>query len=261
MKRMKKLVTLLLSLVMLCAFSMPVMADEPTYSITINGAKGHTYTAYQIFSGVYYQGDGQNNTVNGKEYLSDVKWGSDIDSVALLAELRTSPKIGSNFTNKNSAEEVADVLKSYDDKSEELDEFARIVGKHLKTDAAGKRGTASGADNKATITGLSAGYYFVKDTGTIENGEIATKFLVRVVGNADVNIKAKAPTIDKKIVDNNTDTNHTSANIGDQVEFKLTATVPDMASFDTYTFTKFSQTLKGIFGGVSGKKACKYRFS
>ena len=53
---MKKLVTLLLSLVMLCALAMPAMAAEPMYSITINGAVvGHTYTAYQVFKGVYYK--------------------------------------------------------------------------------------------------------------------------------------------------------------------------------------------------------------
>lgn len=238
MKRMKKLVTLLLSLVMLCALAMPAMAAEPTYSITITGAKGHTYTAYQIFKGVYYQGDGSNNTVTGKEYLSDVQWGDDINDIALLEELKTSTKFGTDFANKNSAEEVAGVLHNYGDQSEKLDEFARIVGKHLKTDAIGKSGTASDADNKATITGLSAGYYFVKDTGTIGDGEIATKFLVRVVGNAEVNIKAEAPKIEKKIVDTDgNETNHTSANIGEPVDFKLTVKVPDMASFEDYTFT------------------------
>ena len=88
-------------------------------------------------------------------------------------------------------------------------------------------------------------YYFVKDTGDINAGEIATKFLVKVVGDATVAIKAEAPTIEKKIVDT-TDTNRTSVNIGDQVGFKLTAKVPDMASFDTYTFTISDTLSKGL---------------
>ena len=247
MKRMKKLVTLLLSLVMLCALAMPAMAAEPTYSITITGAKGHTYTAYQIFSGVYFRGNGKNNTEAGKEYLSDVRWGDDINDTALLGELKTSTKFGTDFADKDSAEEVADVLQKYGDQSEKLDEFARIVGNHLKTGVTGTISNVAGEDNTATITGLSAGYYFVKDTGTIVDGEIATKFLVRVVGNADVTIKADAPTIVKKIVDTNGDeTNHTSANIGEPVNFKLTVTMPDMASFNSYTFTISDTMSKGL---------------
>lgn len=240
MKSMKKLVTLLLSLVMLCALALPAMAAETTYSITINGAKNHEYTAYQVFSGVYYNGNRQVEGADA-EYLSDVTWGDAVDGATLLAALKTSTIIGKDFTDNMSAEDVAYVLQKYANKSKELDEFARIVGKNLKTGAAGESDTANAENGKATISGLTAGYYFVKDTGTIGADEIATKFLVKVVGNATVEIKATAPTIEKKIV-NGDDSNHTSVNIGDQVEFKLTATVPDMANFDTYTFT-ISDTL------------------
>lgn len=245
MKSMKKLVTLLLSLVMLCALAMPAMAAETTYSITINGAvAGHTYTAYQVFKGAYYKGDRQ---VAGKdaEYLSDVTWGDGVASDALLSELKTNETLGDKFEAADSAEKVAYVLQTMKDKSADLDEFARIVGKHLTTTAAGKTNVVTAGAADAKIDHLAAGYYFVKDSGTINDGEIATKFLVEVVGNANVTVKATAPTIDKKIVDNG-DTNHTSANIGDKVEFKLTAKVPDMANFDTYTFTISDTLSKGL---------------
>lgn len=245
MKRMKKLVTLLLSLVMLCAFAMPAMAAEPTYSITITGAKGHTYTAYQIFSGVYFQDNGENSTETGKEYLSDVQWGDAIDVDTFLPALRASTIIGTDFTDKTSAEDVAYVLQEYGDKSKELDEFARIVGNHLKTAAAGKKSTVVGENMKATIDDLFAGYYFVKDTGTIGDGEIATKFLVKVVGNASVTVKAQAPEFEKKVVNGSADKG-TSVNIGDKVTFQLTAKVPDMASFEKYTFTMHDTLSKGL---------------
>ena len=244
MKRMKKLVALLFSLIMLCALAMPAMAAGP-YSITITGAKGHIYTAYQVFSGAYFRGDGKNYTVANKEYLSDVDWGSDVNDATILTQLQASTIVGRDFEGKTSAEDVAYVLQGYGDKSKELDEFARIVGKNLKLGATGTVSNVAGDDKKATITGLAAGYYFVKDTGDINASEIATKFLVKVVGDATVAIKADAPTIEKKIVDNG-DTNHTSVNIGDQVAFKLTAKVPDMASFDNYTFTIRDTLSKGL---------------
>ena len=245
MKSMKKLVTLLLSLVMLCALALPAMAeDKNDYSITINGAvAGHTYTAYQVFKGVYYSGKRQVKEQDA-EYLSDVDWGKDVDGAAILAELKDNETLKDKFADADSAEKVAYVLQTMNDKSADLDEFARVVGHNLKKDTELSSVTVATDDNTKTakIENLAAGYYFVKDSGTINDGEIATKFLVEVVGNANVTVKDQAPTIDKKIVDNNKDTNHTSVNIGDQVEFKLTATVPDMANFDTYTFT-ISDTL------------------
>lgn len=246
MKSMKKLVTLLLSLVMLCALALPAMADgENDYSITITGAKDHTYTAYQVLSGVYFHGDGNNNTDANKEYLSDIKWGDAIDQTKILGNLQASAIIGSDFTGEKTAEEVAYILQRYANKSEKLDEFARIVNNSLKAGVAGKSSGVVGEDKKATISDLTAGYYFVKDTGTIGAGEIATKFLVKVVGNATVDIKADAPTIEKKIV-NGDASNRTSVNIGDKVEFELTAKVPDMANFDTYTFTISDTLSKGL---------------
>lgn len=246
MKSMKKLVTLLLSLVMLCALALPAMAEgedaDKKYSITINNAvAGHTYTAYQVFDGAYYKGDGTNNTTDGTEYLSDVKWGKDVDGDKILKELQENALLKASFEKKTSAEDVAYVLQGFKDKSQQMDEFARVVSHHLSTTKNSGKVTIQqdGTNNK--ITPLAVGYYFVKDTGKIDGNEIATKFLVEVVGDAKVTVKDQAPSIEKEIVGGD-DGNHTTVNVGDDVEFKLTAKVPDMASFDKYTFT-ISDTL------------------
>lgn len=240
MKSMKKLVTLLLSLVMLCALAMPAMAaDATTYSITIDGAvAGHTYTAYQVFSGVYYKGSRQNDTPADNEYLSDVEWGKDVDGNKILEELHENALLKASFEGKTSAEDVAYVLQGFKDKSQQMDEFARVVGHNLKKNTNPRSVTVEKNDTtkKAEIKDLAAGYYFVKDAGEIKDGEIATKFLVEVVGKAEVTVKAQAPEFEKKIVNGSADKG-TSVNVGDTVTFQLTAKVPDMASFDNYTFT------------------------
>lgn len=247
MKSMKKLVTLLLSLVMLCALAMPAMADgDGNPSITINGAvAGHTYTAYQVFKGVYYNGDRQ--VGKDAEYLSDVTWGDGVNSENLLTELKANDTLRTKFAAATTAEDVAYVLQTMTDKSAELDEFARIVGHNLTTPANTTGEVAKGAVN-VKIENLAAGYYFVKDSGTINDGEIATKFLVKVVGKAEVTVKAQAPEFKKEIVkDNVTDNNKgTSVNVGDPVTFRLTANVPDMASFDKYTFTMHDTLSEGL---------------
>lgn len=255
MKSMKKLVTLLLSLVMLCALAMPAMADVTTlYSITINGAvAGHTYTAYQVFKGEYFTGDDVNHKNNNKEYLSDVEWGNGVKSVELLAALKAKDEndkynaiFGDAFKAAVNAEDVAYVVASFDDESAKLDEFARIVGQHLTTISAGTTDEVTAGATNVKIGNLAAGYYFVKDTGKIGDGEIATKFLVEVVGNANVTVKADAPKFTKEIVAGSAKKG-TSANVGDKVTFKLTATVPDMSSFGTdYEFIMHDTLSEGL---------------
>lgn len=256
MKSMKKLVTLLLSLVMLCALALPAMAEgEETHSITINKAvEGHTYTAYQVFSGVYYKGSRQNDTPADNEYLSDVQWGNGVKGDELLAALKAKDEddkynaiFGDAFKDAANAEDVAYVVASFGDKSAKLDEFARIVGKHLSETVAGTTGKVV-AGTEAKIEDLSDGYYFVKDSDStaIADGEIATKFLVEVVGDANVTVKADGPKFTKEIV-NGSDDKGTSVNVGDKVTFKLTATVPDMSSFGTdYEFIMHDTLSKGL---------------
>lgn len=241
MKSMKKLVTLLLSLVMLCALAMPAMA-EGDGNITITGTPGHTYTAYQVFNGVYFSGNDANHTDNNKEYLSDVEWGGDVEGEAIIADLKASQILGKHFTGETKkAEQVAYILQSFENQSAEMDEFARIVGKHLKTTATGTSKSIALNEKTCKIEDLAAGYYLVKDRGVqqddgsfkFNDGEIASKFLVKVVGNATVEEKIQVPTIKKEVANQG---NHTSVDIGDDIDFKLTATVPDMANYNDYTF-------------------------
>ena len=51
-KTMKKVLSIILCVALMMSMSIAVLADETTYTLTIhNPTKGHTYEAYQIFSG------------------------------------------------------------------------------------------------------------------------------------------------------------------------------------------------------------------
>ncbi len=202
MKLFKKLASFILAFAMVMAIAMPsvVMAAD-NGSITITGAKaGHTFEAYQIFTG----------KVSGKT-LSDIKWGS-----------------GVNETGRNtlgSAKENADKLKN----ETNAKDFAYEVAKYLGTAA----GTSTRDGENYKIENLAPGYYLVKDKdGTVPEAETYTKFILKVVGTAEVKVKSEVPTSQKKVKDTNDTTGATTDwqdsadyDIGDQVPFQLTGTV------------------------------------
>ena len=86
MNRMKKFASIMLALVMAFALMAPAFASQTnntgTGSITIqNASKGHTYEAYQIFSGTLSSTGGATEGGNlQNEVLSDISWGSGVDT-------------------------------------------------------------------------------------------------------------------------------------------------------------------------------------
>ncbi len=237
MKTSKKLAGLLLALVMVLTMAIPAFAAGEKYTITINNSvEGHTYEAYQIFAGDLAQKD-------GKTVLSNITWGSGVDSAALLEELKTQPKFAA-------CETAADVAKKLDD--EEYDSvtaksFAQTAGKHLTTAA----GTSSFAEGKYTITDLDAGYYLVKDKNDSVTGDDSyTRFILKVVESVEVTPKSGIPTVEKKVKDVNDSTGEATDwqdsadyDIGDAVQFRLIGTLPEnYADYATYKYI-FHDTL------------------
>ncbi|MDY5783352.1 MAG: hypothetical protein SPK62_05500, partial [Gemmiger sp.] len=95
MKHLKKLAGVLLALAMVFTLALPAFAA--TVTVPSDGIlKDHTFTAYQIFTGREEDG-----------VLSDVQWGSDINSTAFLAALKKDTTYGSLFTDCTDAAAVA----------------------------------------------------------------------------------------------------------------------------------------------------------
>ena len=138
MKKMKKVMALLLSLVMVLAMSIATFATENptgssnTYTITINNSKkGHVYEAYQIFTGDLNEG-----------VLSNIKWGN-----------------GVTATGQNTLGSAADKAKALISTAD-----AEAFAKELETKGyLTTPNSSTEAQGPYTISGLAAGYYLVKD--------------------------------------------------------------------------------------------------
>ncbi len=228
MKRVRSILALTLALVLVLAMSTAAFATNTTeHTITItNTQSGHTYTAYQVFAGDV-------KTLDGKTVLTNITWGSGVDGESLLTALKAA---NAAYASCTTAEDVANVLKGFENNSAELDSFAKVVGNYLTTPA----GSSESKESPYEITVHGDGYYFVKDTGTLGDNDAATKYILQVIKDTTVSAKAEVPEIDKVIVNadsnNGKDGNGTAQDVGTNVSFKLTSKVPAMDGYDSYTY-------------------------
>lgn len=194
--------------------------------ITITAQEGdHTYGAYQLFDG---------NVSGGK--LTDISWGSGIDSAALLAELKTSTI--DELKAVTTAPQLAEKLSKLE--SSKVIAFSKIATKHVTGTAKTftKSGEAAPFSYKATLGEADHGYYLVKDT---DNKAAALTSPILKVAGCTVNVEAKGsvPTSTKKIKEDSTDQWGDTADldVGQEAPFKLTGTMPsNIADFTTYKY-------------------------
>lgn len=232
MKHSKKLASLLLALVMALSLAVTAFADESTtYSITINNSTaGHTYEAYQIFTG-----DLATNEA-GNKVLSNIVWGSGVSEAGQTALGDAAAK--------------AETLKTEADAKA----FAKAVAPYLTT-AAGSANTVT--DGKYVISGLAAGYYLVKDQdgSLIGDNDSYTEYIIQVVGNVTATPKSDVPEVQKKVKDINDSTDTTKTDwqdsadydIGDSIPFQLKATLADnVSSYTTYKVVFHDTLSKGL---------------
>ncbi len=226
MKHMKRFASLFLAMLMVFAMTATAFAAE-TYSITINNsAEGHTYEAYQIFTGDLSEG-----------VLSNIKWGSSVSNSATLGNAAAvAEKLDTNYTGEDKIT---------------LDDLLKMIT--LGNPVANSGETS----NPYEISGLAAGYYLVKDQdGSVTGeGDAYTEYIIKVVSNVTTDPKSDVPTVEKKVKDINDSTDDAMTDwqdsadydIGDSVPFQLKATLADNVSAYTTYKVVFHDTLsKGL---------------
>ena len=232
MKTMKRFFASLVAVMLTTAMLVVPASADATHSITISGASGHTFEAYQIFTG----------DLSG-EVLSNIDWSvNGVNGSALLTALQESAYFGPAFDSCSTAAQVATVLEGADWKETDTVEFAKIVAANLG--AASGSGAESGTDY--VISNLEAGYYFVKDTSVLEGANDAnSRYIIWLTSSTKVAIKKAMPTLIKKVslTPASGFSEAVSAGIGNTVYFSLTAKMHErVGDYSTYPLT-FVDTL------------------
>ena len=222
------------------------MAAETTHTVTITPAKsGHTYEAYQIFTG----------NLGSDGSLGNVEWGTGVDQSKLTAK-------GTDALIKSKdAASVSEALAAKSSDSAEAKAYATAFSGVLSTTHTDSGNFDSTGNGSYSISGLNDGYYLIQDkAGTLnEANDAYTSFILKIVGS-DVTVAPKStqPTVDKKVQDETTDAetgatdgwgNTADHDINESFQFKLDATIPaeaNLADYKTYE-VKFNDTMsKGV---------------
>lgn len=211
---MKKIFALVLAL-MLVAIAVPAMAATTTISVPQDDT--HEYSVYQIFTG-----DLSGNV------LSNLVWG----------------KNGTGYVDGDTTavdKTVLDALTAVTSATTDAAKLAVIEQYwNSSSDAYGTVKSTAALDNVPT------GYYLIKDAAAITGDDVATTYIVQIVGPTTINRKAAKPSFDKTVEDETADAEegHTSGfgesadhEINESFKFKLTATLEadtDYAKYDKY---------------------------
>ena len=249
MKLFKKMMALVVAMVMVLAMNVTAFADPDAKAADLTG---HTYKAYQIFTGTQAADD-----TTGK--LADVQWGTGINKDAFLTALKTTTTFGDTnpFASCTTAEDVANAMKGWADKSDNAKAFAKLADQYK---------TGDGVDAAAGITTLDAGYYLVLDvTEFAGDAKDTVKNLALLQmtkkGTFDIENKTDIPEVEKKVADANdtedaavTDPAEVAADdwkdsadhdVNDVIPYKLTGTLPtNYADYKTYNY-EFTDVMCG----------------
>ncbi len=211
MKKMKKLLSLVLSVAMVVAMGVTVFADTPNTCKITAPKTNHQYEIYQIFTG---------DLANG--VLSNIKWGTN----------------GKETAGEAVNKAVLDELTALDSKANDRAKL-NVIEKYAKLS-----NPVATITNGETYT-AAAGYYLIKDKdNTVSGTDSYTTYIVEVVGNTTITPKSDVPSFEKKVKDTN-DTEGTTSDwqdsadydIGDEVTFKLEGTVGQKyADYKQYYF-------------------------
>lgn len=247
MKRARRILSLMLCLLLVGSLTVTAFAtegdDNITYELTINNNNpGHTYEAYQIFTGKLAE-------VDGKQILSDIEWGSAIaNPETLLSKINAQTGLSALHGATTAAALAEKMANNVTTDSETIDLFAEVVGTYIRENSAPCAGRSNGlADQKYTISGLSAGYYLVKDQdGTLnDKNDVYTKYIIRVLKTTEVTPKGDVPKVEKTINDtiDGTFTNIEDFDVNDTAYYKWEGTLPsNLKAYESYTY-KFTDIL------------------
>ncbi len=215
--------------------------------------------------------------------LANIEWGANISNGAdLMAGLKAANKndwprffdaSGESYIQKyiedgnsfSSAADLANFLVGLSNSF--LQEFSRFVMEGNKEGGKSDGGFIIGdgtkssvsydaddpADDESSITVPDTGYYLIVENGKHDKDDAVSEYILAVMGDQTINLKASVPTVDKNIVAGKDAEGADvllkgdSVGITDTVNYRITGTLPkNYGDFDKYEYFFHDTLSKGL---------------
>ena len=214
LKNIKKIFTFAMAGSMLVTSSQVAFAADEDTTITIEQAKGNEYKAFKLMN---LKTDGEHYSYSINAIYKDIIVES-IQEIDANADVSTDENIIKYLETLTDARTFADKV------------YIKIKAQNIAAELT----TTTGVFGEAT-----QGYYLIAETGTIASGTDRTLVMLDTLGQTNITVTEKrgVPTLDKVIVENNTDVEHIDAGLNDEVTYKLTGTMPE--NIDSYGKYKY----------------------
>lgn len=217
-------------------FSVFATAENTNRIVITDEVADKTYVAYQIFD--------QTSATN------TIKWANGFAGDSFINALKNDITFNSKFASATTAADVASVISNKDNWSEkETAAFAKVAATYVDTNGGI---TAVPSKGKYTLNVTNAGYYLIIDKTDYTGKDNANSaYILNVSGKLTVTPKVGKPKLTKEIKHNEHGDSGWGVvgdnQIGDDVEFRITTTIPsEVQYYDTYTYTIHDQLSGGF---------------
>ena len=249
MKRWKKLVCLAAAVILSLGAAGSALAEPgDNGSITIKetdtsaSLKGRTFRAYQILEAVLPEAEAGEKPVPAYTVPA-----------SMAGWYRTYFSLDSGLTGSALDRAVTDRIAALTTDTA-MQAFAKAALAGAK--AAGvtpESVTAGEGEETVSITGLPYGYYAVEDATALsaldeDNQVIAAVSVTTTDPDAEINLKASRPVLDKTILSGNTtaDKKANDVSVGGTVQYQLKSSVPDTTGYLHYFFVVEDTMSQGL---------------
>lgn len=229
-KNAKKLLTTTMASAMLFGATSVTFANT---TIVVNTTEqDNTYVAYQLMT--LKVGTKPNSEEKAYAYTINEKYREALKKVL----------------NKETDAEIITTLEGIQDMSTEARTFADALYAEIRNREADNEGAdAISTNGTFNLTDGERGYYLIAQTNIPADGKDKTLVMLNTLEDEtlSVNEKRGVPTLDKHIVENNTEYKYQDAGLGDEVTYKLTGTMPEnIDAYKTYKYIMHDTLPEGL---------------
>ena len=244
----RTIATCIATVLAVCVFALcsPARAlAQQTGRLTVTATDGASTAldAYQLFKADV------SDAASGHKILANVSWASDAAEKAVTSAIKSVDQSYSGTTAQDAADWLNENVQSDAASAPTASSVPAAIARSLAGD------TPTASITAGTQSTLAAGYWLLTANGdSVGTGQSGTAAILVAVGGADVTAttKTSVPTVEKSVLEDSSNSwqKQADATVGDELDWRLVATVPanlsSNSAYKTYSITFHDELSAGL---------------